>query len=396
MKGVGTGFLSASVSLAAPSWASGVREAAATSGPLNFVVRPYLQAPEPTSMTVMWLTNRRDTSSWVEYGEGDALDRKAQSSRYGLVDADDPVQKISLADLKPGTRYAYRVASKAIDHFGAYEVKFGEIKTSEVHHFTTPAPDRKSVSFLVFNDIHQNLRLFRRLYEIGGPEPTDLIVMNGDVLNHIDDERQLIRSALEPFADTFAAETPYVYVRGNHDARGRFARHLHEYIASPGEPYHYAFDYGPVHFLVMDLGEDKSDDHKEYSGLVDFRPHREAQRAWLEQEIASKAFQQAPFRVLLTHIPLFGDGFTESQCKELWGNLLNQGGIDLHLAGHWHRYRVIPAGRDLLNCPIVVGGGCKPGGATVMRVTATPSQLKLVMTRDDGKVVGEQTLNARP
>jgi hypothetical protein len=37
-------------------------------------------------MTVMWITDQPCTS-WVEYGTGDSLDRKAYRSRHGLIDA---------------------------------------------------------------------------------------------------------------------------------------------------------------------------------------------------------------------------------------------------------------------------------------------------------------------
>ena len=82
--------------------------------PFDFAVNPYLQAPSPTSMTIIWLMNKRDSLGWVEYGERDRFDRKATSSQSGLIDADDHVHKVRLDGLQPGTRYTYRVAAKEI------------------------------------------------------------------------------------------------------------------------------------------------------------------------------------------------------------------------------------------------------------------------------------------
>ncbi len=132
-----------------------------------------------------------------------------------------------------------------------------------------------------------------------------------------------------------------------------------------------------------------------FGGLVDFRPYREAQRAWLEQEIETKAFREAPFRILVSHIPLTGKGFTENQCRKLWGDLLKKGKIDLHLAGHTHRYSTLLSVGDPLNCPVIIGGGANPGGATVIRGDATRKKLRLVVTRDDGKVVEELNLKTK-
>ncbi len=363
--------------------------------PFDFPVGPYLQAPNPTSMTIIWLMNKEDSLGWVEYGDGNSPDRKAFSVQAGLVDADDHVHKVKLGGLAPGTRYTYRVAAKEITKFGAYEVVYGETKRSEAYAFTTPKNGREQVSFLVFNDLHQNVRLFRTLLALGGGKPYDLVLFNGDVMNHMDNEMQLVRGALGPFAEYFASETPYVYVRGNHDARGKFARRLGDYIAGPSESFYYSFDSGPVHFLIMDLGEDKRDDDAEYGGLVAFDAYREAQRAWLEREIRTEAFQEAPFRILVTHIPLIGRGFAEHECRKLWGDLLKKGQIDLHLAGHTHKYATLRKGPDPLNCPVVIGGGSKAGEATVIRVEATHQELHLVMTKDDGEVVKEMNLEAK-
>ena len=371
------------------------RGADAASKPLEFLVPPYLQNPTPNSMTILWLVNRRDSLSWVEYGEGEDLNEKAYAVVDGLVDADDHVHKVQLSGLKPGSEYSYRVRSRAIDTFGAYDVRFGDTVESNVHRFRTPLVHQEEVTCVVYNDVHENMPLFRSLHEIASKQDYDFAIFNGDVMNHIDEESQLVDRALKPFADLFASEIPYVYTRGNHDVRGRFARKLNDYIATPGGANYYSFDYGPIHFIVMDLGEDKPDDHPEYGGLVNFGPYRQAQREWLRTEIESHACRQAPFRVLVAHIPLCGEAYASNLCKELWGDLLNKGHVDLHLAGHTHRYASIPTGEDKLDCPIIIGGGRRKGRATVMRLTANRNELTVVMTRDDGEVVAREMLQSR-
>lgn len=58
--------------------------------------------------------------------------------------------------------------------------------------------------------------------------------------------------------------------RGNHETRGSFARQLKDYFFYPEGNYYTAFTRGPVRFVMMDSGEDKTDDNWEYSGLVSF------------------------------------------------------------------------------------------------------------------------------
>jgi acid phosphatase type 7 len=152
---------------------------------------------------------------------------------------------------------------------------------SKVFTFTTPERDQDVVSCVIFNDIHENIPLFDSLLAIANQQPYEFVIFNGDVMNHIDKESHLVDRALRPFAESLASTIPNVYTRGNHDVRDRYARHLNEYFASPDDSNFYSFDYGPIHFIVMDLGEDKPGDNKEYSGFVNFGPFREAQRVWL-------------------------------------------------------------------------------------------------------------------
>ena len=53
---------------------------------------------------------------------------------------------------------------------------------------------------------------------------------------------------------------------------GQFSRHIPAYYAYPDDKYYYAFTRGPVRFVVLDSGEDKTDDSVEYGGLVGLRP----------------------------------------------------------------------------------------------------------------------------
>jgi len=136
-------------------------------------------------------------------------------------------------------------------------------------------------------------------------EPYDLVFFNGDSLSHLENESQVLERCLKPASGLFASRTPLLLVRGNHETRGAFARDLGRYLALPDGRFHYSFDHGPVHFVVMDTGEDKEDGHWAYSGLTDFDAYRQQEAEWLAREVASPAFKQARFRVLVAHMPFF-------------------------------------------------------------------------------------------
>jgi len=361
--------------------------------PLQFVSLPYLQNPLPDSMTVMWLTNQ-PCLGWVEYGEGAALDQKAFSSHNGLVDANEVLCKIPLTGLKPGTTYSYRAVSKAISRFLPYEVTFGETKTSETYQFTTPGPNADAVSFVVFNDLHSSRKMRDLVFPIAKKESFNLAFFNGDVMTHVDNRDQVVNHLVVPGAELCAGAVPFVLVRGNHDTRGGFARHLMEYVATPDDRFYFSFDWGPVHFVVLDLGEDKPDSAPVYGGLVAFDQYRDEETAWLQKEVESEAFKRAPFRVSLSHIPLFGNGDQEEFVKK-WAALLNAGKIDLHISAHTHTFALIDPSPGEHDYPVIIGGAPDLGAGTLVRVKATRDQLDFTVTGDNGTALATRQIKRR-
>ena len=368
-----------------PGWAAAV-----------IIVGPYLQAPTESSMTVMWMTDVNSTGL-VEYGSLEELSFKAFSSHDGLVDSNKRLHQVTIYGLKPGKTYSYRAVSQEIIKFEPYKVTYGETAKSPVYDFTTLNRGEKNYSFIVLNDVHENVENMKDRIARAGSQPFDLVFFNGDILNHLVDERQIMEKLLKPCSETFAGRIPFCYVRGNHEARGKYARQLKNYLGSADRKYYYSFDHGPIHFVVLDSGEDKEDSHWAYSGLNDFDRYRDQERQWLVREIESAAFKSAKFRVVLTHIPLFGSGQGHGtlDCREKWAALLNKGKVDLHISGHTHRYAIHEPVSGERDYPVVVGGAPQKERGTFIRVEVSEKELSVTTTRDDGEIVGSFKVKAR-
>ncbi|HEY4207438.1 MAG TPA: FN3 domain-containing metallophosphoesterase family protein [Puia sp.] len=350
---------------------------------------PYLQAPDPYSITVRWLTNV-PCFSWVEFGEAPgSLDRRAEAFTDGLVQAYNTVHVISLRALEPGKKYYYRIHSKKIDDFQPYKVTYGDEYRGEPYTFSTPAVGADRVSFLVFNDIHDRPESFPHLMQYAGQAQRDFVFLNGDMFNFQTDEDQLVEHLLSPLGST-PAQTPFFFSRGNHEVRGKFARHLSDYFNSEEPQFFFSFQWGPMAAIVLDSGEDKTDNSPEYYGLADFDRYREMQAEWLRQEVRKKAFRKAKYKVVFSHIPLYhaGEWHGTQHVRKVWGDILNEAGIDLLVCGHTHVWGIHPAEKGKHNYPIVIGGGPKDGKRTIIRVEADREALKLEMLDDAGKIVG--------
>lgn len=365
----------------------------------NSLTEPYLQNMKPDGIIIRWISSEKSLN-WVEIAELEGESRKVFNSHHGLIDANNRIARLKIDNLKSDTTYQYRIFSKEIKLFEPYKVEYGDIIQKGPYSFTTPTEHDEQVSFVVFNDIHDNSNNIKELLnKFTTPDDYDFAIFNGDTFNWTDAEEPIINDFLTPIGEIFSSRKPFLMVQGNHETRGKYARQFFDYFDYPNNQCYYAFTRGPVRFIVLDSGEDKDDSNSEYSGLVSFDQYREEQAKWLAGEIKSKAFKQAAFRVVLIHIPMFhsGDWHGTLHCRKLFNPLLNKSNIDLSISGHTHRYGTFDADPLTHNYPIVIGGGSgnanrKGGQRTLIKVKATPKNLSLQMLVDDGTVVGSYNL----
>lgn len=358
----------------------------------ELVVGPYLQSDFGNKMTVLWITNK-DAASWVEYGvDANQLTEKAfEESSMGFKTA-GRINRVVLHNLIPGQKYYYRIVSKEIEDFQPYKLTYGTEIKGQTEQFTNLDSAQKEVSFVMLNDTHDRPESIPHLLGLDKDNQRDFIFFNGDVFNYQTDEAQIVSNMLQPVVNLFAKSVPFVYVRGNHETRGKFAREFPQYFHEVG---YEAFTLGPARFVILDTGEDKEDEHPVYAGIVDFDQYRVQQAALLEKEINSPAFKKATFRIVMMHIPprYAGDWHGSAHCRDLFEPLMNKGKVDLVLSGHTHQYRVHPPAKGLNSYPIIIGGGPKDGNRTLTRVHVTQRQIQVSMIDDSGKEVGAYTVN---
>ena len=382
---------SSAIGFIAPAWIGAESQASHV-----FLTKPYLQNPMANAMTICWIT-AKPSHSWVEFQEVKGGEqRKAQAVVLGLVVANNTMHRITLRNLKPGVTYRYRVCSREIQMFKPYEKTFGETIFSDFYQFTTPDPSNREVSMLILNDIHDRPLSFGQLMKLNGTDPFDFVFLNGDMFDYQESEQQLIDHLIQPCTEIFASEKPFLFVRGNHETRGKFAYHLADYFENINNQPYFSFTRGPVHFISLDTGEDKVDEDVEYDGLAAFDAFRKEEARWLEAESQSKSAKEAAFRVVLMHIPPFhsGDWHGTMHCRKLFSPLFEKYGVDMVISGHTHRYGVHKP-QEGHSYPIIIGGGPKEGNRTLIKLKANERELNLSMLADTGTEVGAYRLVAR-
>jgi hypothetical protein len=220
------------------------------------------------------------------------------------------------------------------------------------------------------------------------------VFFKGDEFDYQEDEQQIIDHLLIPAGNAFASVKPFILTRGNHETRGKFRRELGNYFDGD---YVFTKTWGPVHFTVLDTGEDKEDTHPVYAGIVNFDQYRAEQAEKLKQIVKTPAFLKAKFRVVMMHIPHYysGEWHGPMECRKHFAPIFEASKIDLFLAGHTHKFGIHQPVAGQHSYPIVIGGGPKDGNRTLIKVNANQKELKLVMLKDDGSEIGKVELKSK-
>lgn len=356
-----------------------------------FGTKPYLQNPVGNGITVMWQTTV-PSYSWVEYGTDKNQLKKAHTLVDGQVICNNLQQKIRLADLEPGKTYYYRICSQEIMQYGAYKKVFGETAVSDFHTFTLPSSSDADFTALIFNDLHKHSETLKALFSQVKDLNYNFVVFNGDCIDDPANHNEATAFLSDLNETVGASDVPVFYLRGNHEIRNAYSIGLRTLFDYVGDKTYGAFNWGDTRIVMLDCGEDKLDTHWVYYGLNDFTDLRNAQTAFLKEELASKAFKKAAKRVLIHHIPIYGNGDKYNPCLEMWGSQLAKAPFNVSINAHTHQYACHPKGSVGANFPVVIGGGYQMDGATVMVLQKKGKSMTLWVLNTKGDLVQELNL----
>lgn len=348
---------------------------------------PYISSLSETGATIVWLTDTPCHAKIVYGAKDGALDLEADSAAHGLLPV-GTLHAVHLSGLTPGRVYAYKAVSTRVVKMKAYWPEKGLAAESPERSFTTFDRSKPSVSFSAIADTHEDTDRVADLLKAVDWPAADFVVHLGDIVHSLESEDQIFGRWLGPAAKAADGSKLLMFLRGNHETRGAFARRLFDYVPTPEGRFYYVRDHGPLHMIILDTGEDKPDETPVYAGLNKFEAYRDEEFAWLERHIETdKRAAEAPFRIVILHQPNWGwtrDG------ADKWTALANKGRVDLVLGGHFHRLtKVLPGtqGNDFLALALAQD--------QIAKVEATRTELRLTVTGKDGSVIESFTVKAR-
>lgn len=254
-----------------------------------FRTKPYLQNPVGNGMTVMWETTV-PAYCWVEYGTDTTQLKRARTIVDGQVVCNNKLHKIRLDDLQPGQKYYYRVCSQEMLLYQAYKKVFGNTARSAFSEFTLPVTGTDSFTAVVFNDLHQHTHTFRALCRQIQDIDYDFVVFNGDCVDDPASHDQATAFISELTEGMNGDCIPTFFMRGNHEIRNAYSIGLRDHFDYVGDKTYGSFNWGDTRIVMLDCGEDKTDDHWVYYDLNDFTQLRNEQVGFLKKELAAKEF----------------------------------------------------------------------------------------------------------
>lgn len=303
---------------------------------------------------IIFLTAQKGIG-WVEIDGKEYLEKTVG----GLIQSEKTAHKIFVPAEVLDKAQKYTACFAEVNHRAPYFPKSAPIR-SKTYCFKSPA-GKKDLNIYHLCDTHTRITPPARAAEFF-KDDLDLIIMNGDIPNH-SGSIEMLKNIYELCHKISHGSIPIVFARGNHDTRGEAALDFIDYTPNNDGDFFYSVRFGNVWALLLDCGEDKSDSHAEYGGMVCFTPYRQRQLEFLKKINEEKPYL-APgidHRIAICHIPLYCSwNMFEKEIYSQWLDELNAMGLDLMFCGHTHQTLFLPNGEETgfgkMDFPIVIGG----------------------------------------
>lgn len=347
----------------------------------NISVEPVVFECGNDNYCIVWETSTKG-SGYVKYTY-EGKEKVLWDQRSGVIRTDDTIHKVVVpkAELQGNT---YKVGSQYVGFKYGYSASKGQTVESKEYNFGGIEKE-DDIKILCISDIHyMEKEMYQSLDYI--TDKPDLILYMGDVTSELISKDQFADYILKDAHDLSGGEIPVVYTRGNHETRGEFASQLIDYFAMETNEFYYTFEFGPLSAIVLDPGEDKEDDHKEYSGLVNFADYREQQYNWIEG-LDKSEFENSTYKIVFSHHPVLNNHFGKD-----WTVPLKDLGMDLVVGGHYHKSSFIEG-----ELPVFIDGGkinSASGVWAASMMTLKDGKIHMITIDNSGNILLEETIDA--
>jgi predicted phosphodiesterase len=296
----------------------------------KILMKPYLQDVTPTSVYVMVECSTKDPVK-IKYKQiGTDKEEFAQTKIFKTIKyrLGIHVHQIYLENLSAGTRYKYWAIQEKETVAG------GEF-------ITAPLPNTP-LRFAVIGDNRSNPKVFNKITSLASKEKPDLLIMTGDLC--FDGSYEAWHNQF--FTDSnldLITSVPFYNAIGNHEDMTDLVKSFLKAPSSPDKDnFFYSFDYGDIHFLILNTEESCRKGSLQYNF------------AFNDLKATIK-----PWKIVAFHKPAYcagGHGENEEMVK-VTKEIFEPNKVDIVLNGHTHFYQ-----RNYVNkiYHLILAGGGAP------------------------------------
>ncbi|RXG11318.1 3',5'-cyclic AMP phosphodiesterase CpdA [Leeuwenhoekiella aestuarii] len=302
----------------------------------SFLVHPYLQDAEPTSIRIKWETEFKGESI-VEWGLTAKLGNKTTGTSSKVNFGESRLHEVQLTGLERFTTYFYRV-------------KTGKLR-SDILQFKTPPFSGEAASFnlIAMSDMQIDrsqpdkfsevvnegiLKYLEQQFDGKVPDNLALVMIPGDLVAQGSNYEQWQTDFFRPSEKLFS-QVPVYPVPGNHEQNAQF---FFKYFSLPenGDPAyseHWWYkDYGNIRIIGLDSNEGYRDMRQQYE--------------WLEQVLKdTETEEDIDFVFAQLHHPYKSELWIPGE-EETTGKVVKMleafsdktGKPSVHFFGHTHGY----------------------------------------------------------
>ena len=237
----------------------------------------------------------------------------------------------------------------------------------------------------------------------------DFLILNGDVIEDSSNPKNFMNIFVIGSRLT-KGEKPIIFSRGNHDLRGNFAEMFVEYTPTHLGNTYYSFRLGNIWGILLDCGEDKSDDHAEYGHTVACHVFRERQSDFIKNIIENKEREYeaegVKHKFVISHnafVHRYQPPFDiEQDLFAEWSKLLRENvKPEVMICGHAHELNVYYPENSAWNtngsiCPVVIGSAIKkkkPVYFAGCGYVFNDENIEIVFTDSNGETLKKEQLN---
>jgi len=171
------------------------------------------------------------------------------------------------------------------------------------------------------------------------------IVSTGDMVANGDNESDWTEQFFDPKykgIQQMLANMPYMTAMGNHEGQGKLFEKYFPYDYDSKEQFYYSFNYGIVHFIVIDQFADYSEGSEQYK--------------WIIHDLENS---KAKWNIAMMHMPGFtaGGHKNNKDVQNILQPIFEKYNVKLVLTGHNHYYARAEVGGIT---HITTGGGGAP------------------------------------